>query len=68
MIVTRHVQNLIEMYSKRILNRKLTENELRRVVLYNKDRLDFLRNKYYRDINEVIEKAIKEIGGDSNEY
>lgn len=68
MIVTRHVQNLIEMYSKRILNRKLTENELRRVVLYNKDRLDFLRNKYYRDINEVIERAIKEIGGDSNEY
>lgn len=63
MIVSELAQQLIELYSEKYLGRKLTLDELRILMLYNKNKMDYARNKYYREMNEIIENAVKQIGG-----
>lgn len=64
MIISELAQQLIELYSERHLGRKLTTEELRILMLYNKSKMDYARNKYYREMNEIIENAIKKLGGE----
>lgn len=63
MIVTPLIQTLFEVYADKILGRPLTVAEKKRIILYKGNGITFARNKYYREVNKIIEEAIKEIGG-----
>lgn len=63
MIVTPLIQTLFDIYADKILGRPLTVKEKKRILLYKGNGIVFARNKYYREVNKIIEEAIKEIGG-----
>ena len=62
-IVTPLVQELFKLYAEKHLGRELTKEEMKRILTFKGHRLQFFRNRYYRDMNKLIEEAIKEIGG-----
>lgn len=63
MIVTPLTEELFKLYGKKILGRELTKEEKKKFLTFNNHKLTYARNKYYREINVVIEEGIKQIGG-----
>ena len=55
MIVTPFIQTLFEVYADKILGRPLTVEEKKRILLYKGNGIIFARNKYYREVNKIIE-------------
>lgn len=63
LILTQLTQTLLEVYAKKHLGRELTTDEKKRLIMYHGNKITYTRNKYYRELNKVIEDAVKQIGG-----